>query len=289
MAKCCVRGTGIVLGLCVAWNAAALQAADRDANPASREADALWRHLDADSDGKVGLGDARGNNRGMIAKILEMAGKPDSGSVTRAEFQKVFDTVQAARKNRGAPEPGPRPAPDARPAPEARPVPGTRPNPGPQRPAESAPSRDPNPRPQPESRPAAPAETTPATANPAEGGAARGAGLDGTWRGWVVDQGGRNHMELELTIRGSRIDGREIGTKQAPDGLGGGTYLLAGDGRRGNLDADGTSGSVDGRHFMGIYERDGDTLRWCVSNRGRQRPQQMATDRGNYLLVLRRQ
>lgn len=53
--------------------------------------------------------------------------------------------------------------------------------------------------------------------------------------------------------------------------------------------AERTSGPQDERSFQGIYEFDGEVLKWCVSNRGRQRPQAMATDRGNYLLILRQQ
>ena len=101
-------------------------------------------------------------------------------------------------------------------------------------------------------------------------------------------------MEIELVITADRITGRELGGRRpggmqgGMEALGSGTYEITGQGN-GNLDADGTSGPQDGRHFQGIYELNGDTLRWCVSNRGRQRPTVMATDRGNYLLILRRQ
>lgn len=115
----------------------------------------------------------------------------------------------------------------------------------------------------------------------------------GVWRGWVVNGRGENpnsgQMEIELTVEGNRIIGRELGTQRAPGGLGGGTFTISGDGKSGNLDAEGNSGQQDGRSFMGIYEFDGETLRWCVANRGRTRPQVMATDRGNYLMVLRQQ
>ena len=96
-------------------------------------------------------------------------------------------------------------------------------------------------------------------------------------------------MEIELTVEGNRIIGRELGTRRAPEGIGGGTFVSTGDGRSGNLDAEGTSGPQDGRSFLGIYEFDGEVLKWCVSNRGRQRPQTMATDRGNYLMILRQE
>jgi uncharacterized protein (TIGR03067 family) len=108
-----------------------------------------------------------------------------------------------------------------------------------------------------------------------------------------VDGRGENtntgHMEIELTITGNRIAGREVGTNRAPPGgLGGGTFTMTGDGRSGQLDADATEGPNHGRHYQGIFQLEGDVLRWCVSNRERQRPEAMATDRGNYLLILRR-
>jgi hypothetical protein len=44
--------------------------------------------------------------------------------------------------------------------------------------------------------------------------------LAGVWRGWVVDGRGENpnsgQMEIELTIEGNRITGRELGTRRAP-------------------------------------------------------------------------
>ena len=102
-------------------------------------------------------------------------------------------------------------------------------------------------------------------------------------------------MDIELTITADRITGKEIGNRRGGGGggrgpgLGTGSYELTGDGKSGNLDADGLEGQQDGRHFQGIFELDGDTLRWCVSNRGRQRPKEMASGQGNYLMVLSRQ
>lgn len=86
------------------------------------------------------------------------------------------------------------------------------------------------------------------------------------------------------------MTGRDVGTtSRALEGIGGGTYVMTCNGASGNLDADRTSGPQDGRHFLGIYELQGDTVRWCVANRDRQRPQAMATDRGNYVMVLHKQ
>jgi uncharacterized protein (TIGR03067 family) len=95
-------------------------------------------------------------------------------------------------------------------------------------------------------------------------------------------------MEIELTIDGNRIDARELGTNRAPEGLGSGTFTLGGGGP-GTLDAVQTAGQQSGRTYLGVYELSGETLRWCVTNRNRQRPRTMETGRGNYLMILRRQ
>lgn len=93
-------------------------------------------------------------------------------------------------------------------------------------------------------------------------------------------------MQIELTIDGNHVTCRELGTQRAPGGLGGETFTMTVTGNSGNLDADGNAVTQDGRQFLGIYELRGDTLRWCVTNRGRQRSTTMVTDRGNYLMIL---
>jgi uncharacterized protein (TIGR03067 family) len=116
--------------------------------------------------------------------------------------------------------------------------------------------------------------------------------LASVWRGWIVDGRGENpnagHMEIELTIVGNRITARELGTQRAPGGLGAGTFVMAGNGVSGNLDATATEGPNQGKNYPGVFAIEGDILRWCVSNRGSERPETMATDRGNFLMVLRR-
>lgn len=308
----------------------ALQSAVRaQGNP--DEAEALFRNLDSNKDGKLTSADTA--NKRMIDQIFEMAGKPASGTVTRAEFQQVFERHRAGRGPANPGDPSPRPPQGTNPPPGSRPAENGLPpflrmldGNGDQRlsrtelnrlsqmfdrldtnkdgsldaeelraaeSADNTPARGAD-QPTPE-RPAATPRgrdtTTSGTGNAAAGDGSR---LVGVWRGWVVDGRGENpntgQMEIELTIEGNRITGREVGTtRRAPEGIGGGTYVMTGNGASGNLDADGTSGPQDGRHFLGIYELQGDTLRWCVANRGRQRPQAMATDRGNYLMVLRKQ
>ena len=96
-------------------------------------------------------------------------------------------------------------------------------------------------------------------------------------------------MELELTIHGNKIDVQELSTKRAPGGLGSGTYTMTGNAKSGTLDAAQTTGPQAGRTYRGVYEVTGNTLKWCVTGRNRTRPTTMATDKGNYLLILKRQ
>lgn len=167
---------------------------------------------------------------------------------------------------------------------------------GPQRPpGGSPPARNAagNPQENPTRTPAVPEASGPGTSS-RTGPDSAASRLRGVWSGWVVRGRGENpnegEMEIELTVEGNRIVGRELGTRRGPpNGLGAGTFTMTGDGRTGNLDTVGTSGSQDGRNSMGIYELDGDTLKWCVTQRNRQRPRTMESDRGNYLLVLRKQ
>jgi uncharacterized protein (TIGR03067 family) len=290
-------------------------------------AEQMFRSLDTNGDNRLSLEDVRGNNRGILQEILRLANKPNTGSVSRSEFQQVFETHRAGQRGSARPTESPRPAPrsddttqQALPVAEAllrlcdensdgrltrtewnrltqlwarldanrdgvldpaelatlsdTAVPERRPPDAPQTPSTVAPAG------------------TPATASDRrETGEAN---LEGVWRGWVVRGRGEDpnsgEMEIELTIRGNRIDGRELGTNRAPaGGLGSGVFTLTGNGRSGTMDAEQTSGPETGRRYQGIYEIDGETLRWCVTARNRQRPSVMATERGNFLMILRRQ
>lgn len=118
--------------------------------------------------------------------------------------------------------------------------------------------------------------------------------LTGVWRGWVVDGRGQNpdagHMEMELTVIGNRMTARELGAnRRAQEGLGAGTFVVSAQGNSGNLDANQTAGQHAGREYRGIFELEGDTLKWCVGGRGTTRPSEFETGRGNYLMILHKQ
>lgn len=305
---------------------------DAAAQSPTPDAAQMFRSLDTNKDGQLSLGDVASNNRSMLEQILRMAKKPTSGTVSRTEFDKVFEEHQAQTRS------GNRPPNSGTPA---------TPSPSEETPAVGRHSGDFseallklcdadgdgrltraewNRLPQlwerldvnkdgtldasereaigdlvsapatgtqtsPRTRPTTPAGQ--GTSPPAEKPAAAAAGLNGVWRGWVVQGTGEDansgEMELELTIDGKNIVGKELGTHRGPaEGLGSGTYTLGGDGKSGSLDAEQATGAHAGRTYMGVYERTGDTLKWCVTGRGRQRPATMATDKGNYLLILNR-
>lgn len=103
-----------------------------------------------------------------------------------------------------------------------------------------------------------------------------------TWRGQIQGRG-----QIELVINGNQIVGREMGPGGQVNDLGSGTYTMTGDGKVGNMDAVYTTGPQQGDVCLGIYQMNGDTLQWCVNNRG-QRPQGFSTGNGSWLMQLTR-
>ena len=100
------------------------------------------------------------------------------------------------------------------------------------------------------------------------------------WRGQIQGKG-----QIELLIAGNRIEGRELGGRG--DNLGAGTFTMTGNGKAGNMDAVYTEGQRAGQTCLGIYRLDGNTLTWCVNNRGA-RPQGFEQGPGNWMLTLTR-
>jgi uncharacterized protein (TIGR03067 family) len=115
--------------------------------------------------------------------------------------------------------------------------------------------------------------------------------LQGTWEGYTVEGTGekpdRGPVHLRVTITGTRISAVDLG--QGNRDLGSGTYKI--DPTRSLKEIDATGIVLPGRRertYPGIYEVDGDTLKWCVDNRRKNRPSEFRTIGGKYLLILKR-
>jgi uncharacterized protein (TIGR03067 family) len=115
--------------------------------------------------------------------------------------------------------------------------------------------------------------------------------LIGTWTGWIVDGRGDRPNAMIGKIAEMVITERTIRARDDQRDMGEGNYRLGRDQGWGTLDAAGVgAGPTRGKTYLGIYQIDGDTLRWCTANPGRPRPTQLMTRRGDgwYLMVLQR-
>jgi uncharacterized protein (TIGR03067 family) len=115
--------------------------------------------------------------------------------------------------------------------------------------------------------------------------------LEGVWEGYAVDGKGetpdRGPVHLRLTITDTKISAVDLGN--ANKDMGTGTYTI--DPARPVKEIDATGVVLPGkreRTYPGIYELDGDTLKWCVDNRAKERPTEFRTANGKYLLILKR-
>jgi uncharacterized protein (TIGR03067 family) len=231
------------------------------------QADQMFRSLDADGDGRITIAEGGPQSRTIKQQIFGMAGKGINDSLSRAEFQEVFNRFRAGNGG-GRPQPGAAP-PGANPSGTGRRIPSS-------------------------AQPRATASGT----RPGAGTQAVDPNVPQIWRGFIVQGRGENpnenQMEIELTISGNQIRGRQVGRGPGgggggpPGGLGTGNFVM--DAQAGTLDVTQTEGQNAGKHYPGIFQIEGDTLRWCVSNSERRRPQQLATVGASaYLMILRRQ
>lgn len=115
--------------------------------------------------------------------------------------------------------------------------------------------------------------------------------LQGVWTGWVVEGKGKRtddgFVNVELKIKGDTISAKGLGgMKEGP--LGEGTYRLSVVGDKKVMDATRSVNPGKGKSYLGLYELEKDTLRWCVANPGLERPTEMLTRKGQFLMVLKR-
>lgn len=117
----------------------------------------------------------------------------------------------------------------------------------------------------------------------------------GVWQGFVVEGRGdrpdRGPVKLEITVTGDKMSSRDLNARDTSKAdLGEGTYKLDGAQNPKTIDATGTNGQNRGKLFPGIYLVDGNTLKWCVANPGKQRPTEFISrpSGGQFLMVLKR-
>jgi uncharacterized protein (TIGR03067 family) len=115
--------------------------------------------------------------------------------------------------------------------------------------------------------------------------------LEGTWEGFAVMGKGERPNEgpvhVRITITDGKISAVDLNNKEKDMGMG--SFKI--DPTKAVKEIDATGIVLPGkreRTFLGIYEVDKETLRWCVDNRQKDRPTQFETVKGNYLLVLKR-
>lgn len=114
--------------------------------------------------------------------------------------------------------------------------------------------------------------------------------LNGVWRGFVVSGKGedpnRGSTHLELTIKGNRIDARQLDGEGGS--LGHGVYKMT-PGKALSMDATETGKRGKPPLYLGICAVNEDVLKWCVATPGNKRPTNMETKSQQFLLIVRRQ
>jgi uncharacterized protein (TIGR03067 family) len=116
--------------------------------------------------------------------------------------------------------------------------------------------------------------------------------LIGTWEGWLMNGDGSQSSQRQQRISEMVITAQQITCKDGGNrSMGAGTYRLGGTGTLRTIDATGTAGQPSGKAFQGIYQINGDTLKWCSGNdKAKTRPTELKTNVGNghFLMVLTR-
>lgn len=114
--------------------------------------------------------------------------------------------------------------------------------------------------------------------------------LIGVWYGFAVEGKGENPnqgpVKVELTITKDLIIGKQFKGTQ-PFELGEGTFELTLEKTPHYLDGNKKLDNPNRKEiWLGIYQLDGDTLKWCVGRKSR--PTEFETKQGSFLLILKR-
>ncbi len=115
--------------------------------------------------------------------------------------------------------------------------------------------------------------------------------LIGVWTGYAVEGKGekpdQGPVKVELTISRERIEAKEFKGENIVD-LGEGSFEIALDESPHRLDGKKKTANPKRKEiWLGIYQLDGDTLKWCVGRKTR--PAEFETKKGAFLLILKRQ
>jgi uncharacterized protein (TIGR03067 family) len=115
--------------------------------------------------------------------------------------------------------------------------------------------------------------------------------FEGTWEGYVVMGRGEKPddgpVKLRLVVKGDKMTATDL---RANKSLGEGTFKIDPSKKIKEIDSSGTvMGAGKSRSYPGIYEIQGDTLKWCVDNQGKARPTDFVSAKAQYLLILKRQ
>jgi uncharacterized protein (TIGR03067 family) len=115
--------------------------------------------------------------------------------------------------------------------------------------------------------------------------------LVGVWIGYAVEGRGekpdQGPVKLKLTITKETIKAIQYKGKDMLD-LGEGTFEIVHSKTPFTLDGDKKLDNPNRKEvWQGIYQLDGDTLKWCVRRKGR--PTEFQTGDGAFLMILKRQ
>jgi uncharacterized protein (TIGR03067 family) len=114
--------------------------------------------------------------------------------------------------------------------------------------------------------------------------------LEGVWEGYVVEGKGerpdRGPYKMRLTITGEKMVAIDLNNNKD---MGSGTFKINPAKSVKEMDATGiVLPAKRDKTYLGIYELDGDTLKWCVDNRRMEHPTEFRSNNGSFMMILKR-